>query len=171
MHFKRYNLVIISSEWIGAASYYPQLTSEITRRILTTSTAQSVLTFFSTSNSIFIVSLLQHGLLSSLSFFSEDPTLPLHLIRIRSVCYCGMARHWKRGVAELLAIHLLFQEESLYIAFPLLVKYSILFQSLLLFWTAVICLVCIVLNRSIQIKIILRLKYRTSSVSEVMQLE
>lgn len=53
MHFKRYNLVIISSEWIGAASYYTPLTSEITWRILTTSTAQSVLTFFSTSNSIF----------------------------------------------------------------------------------------------------------------------
>lgn len=114
MHFKRYNLVIISSEWIGAVSYYQQLTSEITRRILTTLTAQSVLTFFSTSNSIFIVSLLQHGLLSSLSFFSEDPTLPLHLIRIRSVCYCGMARHWKRGVAELPAIHLLFQEDSVH---------------------------------------------------------
>lgn len=116
MHFKRYNLVIISSEWIAAASYYTPLTSEITRRILTTSTAQSVLTFFSTSNSIFffIVSLLQNGLLSLLSFFSEDPTLPLHLIRIRSVCYCGLARHWKRGVADLPAIQLLFQEESLH---------------------------------------------------------
>lgn len=56
MHFKRYNLVIISSEWIAAASYYTPLTSEITRRILTTSTAQSVLTFFSTSNSIFFYS-------------------------------------------------------------------------------------------------------------------
>lgn len=116
MHFKRYNLVIISSEWIAAASYYTPLTSEITRRILTTSTAQSVLTFFSTSNSIFffIVSLLQNGLLSLLSFFSEDPTLPLHLIRIRSVCYCGLASHWKRGVADLPAIQLLFQEESLH---------------------------------------------------------
>lgn len=115
MHFKRYNLVIISSEWIAAASYYTPLTSEITWRILTTSTAQSVLTFFSTSNSIFfIVSLLQNGLLSLLSFFSEDPTLPLHLIRICSVCYCGMARHWKRGVADLPAIQLLFQEESLH---------------------------------------------------------
>lgn len=116
MHFKRYNLVIISSEWIGAASYYTPLTSEITRRILTTSTAQSVLTFFSTRNSIFffIVSLLQNGLLSLLSFFSEDPTLPLHLIRIRSVCYCGLASHWKRGVADLPAIQLLFQEESLH---------------------------------------------------------
>lgn len=116
MHFKRYNLVIISSEWIAAASYYTPLTSEITWRILTTSTAQSVLTFFSTSNSIFffIVSLLQNGLLSLLSFFSEDPTLPLHLIRIRSVCYCGLASHWKRGVADLPAIQLLFQEESLH---------------------------------------------------------
>lgn len=56
MHFKRYNLVIISSEWIAAASYYTPLTSEITRRILITSTAQSVLTFFSTSNSIFFYS-------------------------------------------------------------------------------------------------------------------
>lgn len=56
MHFKRYNLVIISSEWIAAASYYTPLTSEITRRILTTSTAQSVLTFFSTRNSIFFYS-------------------------------------------------------------------------------------------------------------------
>lgn len=56
MHFKRYNLVIISSEWIAAASYYTPLTSEITRRILTTSTAQSVLTFFSTSKSIFFYS-------------------------------------------------------------------------------------------------------------------
>lgn len=56
MHFKRYNLVIISSEWIAAASYYTPLTSEITWRILTTSTAQSVLTFFSTRNSIFFYS-------------------------------------------------------------------------------------------------------------------
>lgn len=56
MHFKRYNLVIISSEWIAAASYYTPLTSEITRRILITSTAQSVLTFFSTRNSIFFYS-------------------------------------------------------------------------------------------------------------------
>lgn len=169
MHFKRYNLVIISSEWIAAASYYTPLTSEITRRILTTSTAQSVLTFFSTSNSIFFYSffitkrtiifivIFLRGPDSSLAF----DTYPLGLL-LRTgetlEARCRLSNYYSR--------------KNHYIAFPLLVKYSILFQSSLLFWTAMIYLVCIFFNRSIQIKIILRLKYRTSSATTwLIQLE
>lgn len=132
MHFKRYNLVIISSEWIGAASHYTQLKSEITRRILTTSTEQSVLTFFSTSNSIFIV-----------SYYKTDYYLYCHFSPRTWLSPCiwyvsaqfGTAAWQNIGseVSQRCRLSIYYSRKNHYIAFPLLVKYGILFQSLLLF--------------------------------------
>lgn len=174
MHFKRYNLVIISSEWIGAASHYTQLKSEITRRILTTSTEQSVLTFFSTSNSIFIGLLLQNGLLSLLSFFSEDLTLPLiafdtyplSLVLRRGktlVVRCRSAAGYPFTIPGRIITSL----------FHYLSNTAFYFNLYCYFWTALICLMCILFNRIIQIKTVLRLnlsielivcQYRTDAV-------
>lgn len=168
MHFKRYNLVIISSEWIGAASHYTQLKSEITRRILTTSTEQSVLTFFSTSNSIFIGLLLQNGLLSLRG--PDSPlafdTYPLSLVLRRGktlVVRCRSAAGYPFTIPGRIITSL----------FHYLSNTAFYFNLYCYFWTALICLMCILFNRIIQIKTVLRLnlsielivcQYRTDAV-------